>query len=143
MKWSRPPNGWLKCNVDAGVLRAYGMIGSCVVLHDYHDSFVVARFNVQYSNVLTPSVAKALSFREALKWLKEVGMSLMLLESDALVMVNAIKHCKVNDACFGLIIADCISLLKEIPNCSISFVRTLANQVAHVLARASVSLPGM
>ena len=67
----------------------------------------------------------------------------MLLESDALVMVNAIKHYKVNDACFDLIIADCISLLKEIPNCSISFIRTLANQVALVLARASVSIPGL
>ena len=70
VKWSRPPNGWLKCNVDAGVLWAYGMIGLGVVLRDCHGSFVVTRFNAQYFSVLTPSVAKALSFREALKWLK-------------------------------------------------------------------------
>ena len=93
--------------------------------------------------MLTPSVIEALSFREALGWLKEVGMSLVLLESDALVVINAIKHCKVDDACFGLIIADCISLLKEIPNCSVSFVRRSTKQVAYVLARASVSMSGL
>ena len=74
--------------------------------------------------VLTPFVAKALNFREALSWLKEVGMSLVLLEYDALVVINAIKHCKADDACFDLIITDCISLLKELPNCSISDQRT-------------------
>ena len=54
-------------------------------------------------------------------------MSSVLLEPDALVMVN------VDDACFDFIIADCISLLKEIPNCSVSFVRRSTNQVTHVL----------
>ena len=64
----------------------------------------------------------------------------MLLESDSLVVDNAIKHCKVYDACFGLIIADYISLLKQIPNYSISFGRRSVNQVAHVLVRAYVSM---
>ena len=58
-------------------------------------------------------------------------------------MVNAIKHFKVDDACFGLISADYISLLKELPDCSVSFVRKLANQVAHVLDMASVSMSGL
>ena len=93
--------------------------------------------------MLTPSVAQALSFREALNWLKEVGRSLVLLESDALLVINVIKHCKVDNACFGLIIVDCFSLLKEIPNYSVSFVRRSANQVAHVLGRTSVSMFGL
>ena len=57
-------------------------------------------------------------------------MSSVLLESNALVVVNAIKHCKVDDACFGLIIVDCISLLKEISNCSVSLIKRSMNQVA-------------
>ena len=36
----------------------------------------------------------------------------MLLESNALVVINVIKHCKVDDTCFGLILAYCILLLK-------------------------------
>ena len=66
MKRSGSPDGWLKCNVDAGVFQACGIIESCDVLRDYHGAFVAARSNVQHSNVLTPFVAKALSFREAL-----------------------------------------------------------------------------
>ena len=143
VKWSRLPDRWLKCNVDAGMFQVCGIIGSDVVLCDCHGSFVTARSNTWYSSVLTPSVAEALSFREALSWLKEVGMSLVLLESNALIVINAIKHCKVDDACFGFIIADCISLSKEILNCSISFVRRSVNQVAHVLARTFVSMSSL
>ena len=65
------------------------------------------------------------------------------MESDALVVINAIKHCKVVDACFDLIIIDCISLLKEIPNCSVIFIRRSANHVACILARAYVSMSGL
>ena len=42
MKWSRPPDGWLKCSVDARVFHACGMIGLGAVLHDFHGSFVAA-----------------------------------------------------------------------------------------------------
>ena len=63
-------------------------------------------------------------------------MCSMLLKSDALVVINAIKHCKVDNVCFGLIITDCISLLTKIWNCSISFVKISVNQVAHVLTMA-------
>ena len=119
------------------------MIGLGVVLRNFHGSFVIARSNTKHSNVLTPSVAEDLSFREALSWLTEVGMSSVLLESNALVVTNFIKQCKIDDVCFGLIIAYCISILKEIPNCSVSFVRKSANQVAHVLARAYVSMFGL
>ena len=66
VKWSKPSNGWLKCNVNAGVFQACGMIGSGVVLHSCHGYFVAARSKVKYSSVLTPSVAEALSFRETL-----------------------------------------------------------------------------
>ena len=38
--------------------------------------------------MLTSSVIEALSLREALSWLKEVGMSSVLLESDALVVID-------------------------------------------------------
>ena len=40
VKWSRQPDGWLKCNIDVGVFQACGMIGSCVVLRDCYGSFV-------------------------------------------------------------------------------------------------------
>ena len=59
-------------------------------------------------------------------------MCSMLLKSDAFVVINAIKHCKVDNVCFDLIITDCISLLTKIWNCSISFVKRSLNLMAHV-----------
>ena len=45
VKWSRSSDGWLKCNVDAGVFHACGMIGSGAMFHDCHGYFVVAQFD--------------------------------------------------------------------------------------------------
>lgn len=41
-----------------------------------------------------------------------------------------------------MLIADCVKLIKEISCRKVSFVRRSANQAAHVLARASVSMTG-
>ena len=60
----------------------------------------------------------------------------MLLKLYIFVVINVIKHYKVDDAGFCLIIRDCISLLKKIPNCLVSFVKRLTNQMAHILSRA-------
>ena len=60
----------------------------------------------------------------------------MLLKLDVLVVINVIKHYKIDDAGFCLIITNCILLLKKIPNCLVSFVKRLTNQMAHILSRA-------
>ncbi|KAM7529300.1 hypothetical protein LguiB_032710 [Lonicera macranthoides] len=41
-----------------------------------------------------------------------------------------------------LIIQDCISLRKDIDQCTVSFVRRSANVAAHTLARAAISIIG-
>lgn len=65
------------------------------------------------------------------KW--EIGMESVAVESDSLLVVNDINCDLAEDFYFGLIISDCISPVKEILNCSFSFVRKLANQLAHTL----------
>ena len=42
--------------------------------------------------------------------------------------------------CIGLIIEDCKFIIKDLVNCSVSFVRRSVNNIAHLLARASSSL---
>lgn len=59
------------------------------------------------------------------------------------VVVNVIKHCKINDAYFDLIIADYISLLRKILNYLISFVRRSTNRVTHVLVKVSTSMSSL
>ncbi|XVF52569.1 hypothetical protein PTKIN_Ptkin05aG0029000 [Pterospermum kingtungense] len=119
-------------------LLALSKAGYGCIIRDSEGGFIAGRSAVKVSSVLIPSIAEALSFREALSWLKSLHFSSVIVESDAVSVVNALKNNLINDSCFALIITDCISLVKEISGCSVVDVRQSANQVAHSLARASV-----
>ncbi|XVF82038.1 hypothetical protein PTKIN_Ptkin16aG0010900 [Pterospermum kingtungense] len=142
-KWTGPPSGWLKCNVDASVVHSTSVIGSGCVIRDSHGSFTATRAVSQQCSILYPSVAEAISFREAFSWLKDLRMESVIVETDALVVVNAVQYGLTTDSYFGMIIDDCISIIKEIPYYKVSFVRRSVNRVSHVLARASVSMFGL
>lgn len=91
--------------------------------------------------VLDPAVAEAMCFREALSWFKDRGFSYVEVESDALVVVNAINHNKVNDSYLGSIVLDCIVLLRELPNCKVFYVKIRwMNQIAYTLIRVFDSM---
>ena len=65
----------------------------------------------------------------------------MQIKSDCQVLVNAI-----NDPCgyisiVGLIISDYKELMMNILECSVVFVKRSTNWVAHLLARATGSMP--
>ncbi|XVE77401.1 hypothetical protein DITRI_Ditri13aG0059600 [Diplodiscus trichospermus] len=115
-KWQKPSNSNLKCNVDAAVFESM-------------------------SKLSFPFDHRSLSFREAFSWLKELHFDDIIVETDALAVINAISNNVVVDSSFGLIIADCISLVKEIPKCKVTFV--CVNQVAYTLAQASCSMSGL
>lgn len=51
------------------------------------------------------------------------------------LVYNVIASNIVDSSSFGLVINDCISLMQEIPRCTVSHVRRSANHVAHTLAR--------
>lgn len=68
-------------------------------------------------------LAEAISIREAMSWIKELGMHSVVVESDSLTVVNAIKHEKSDGSVFGMIIVDCLKLINDIPLCKVSFVK--------------------
>lgn len=72
--------------------------------------------------MLDSALAKALSIREALSWIKLLGMHSVLFEVDALIIVNAIKHNSCNASYLSMVIDDCISLLKDMPGCQVFIV---------------------
>lgn len=50
-------------------------------------------------------------------------MHSVVVESDSLTVVNAIKHEKSDGSVFGMIIVDCLKLINDIPLCKVSFVK--------------------
>lgn len=67
--WTKPPIGFLKCNVDAALLfQAEGKIGSGIILRESDVNFVTAKSVINSYSSSSAPVAEAISIREALSW---------------------------------------------------------------------------
>ena len=83
--------------------------------------------------------AEALGCRIALTWIQQHSLVNVIVESDAEIVVSLIKSSTALNSSVGLILNDCRSLLGSLEGCSLIHIRRSANQVAHDLARSSVS----
>ncbi|XP_037492799.1 uncharacterized protein LOC119369912 [Jatropha curcas] len=135
--WSRPPEGTLKINVD-GACFSTDYVGVGCVIRDCNGAFIGALQNQKsFSGALEPRFVELLAIHEALSWIKREGWHLVTVESDALDCVRAVLDSNyVDDFNFGLFVFDCKSLLSELRDVNLSYVRRSANDTAHRLARA-------
>ncbi|KAK6123613.1 hypothetical protein DH2020_042645 [Rehmannia glutinosa] len=141
--WSKPRMGEFKCNVDGAVFAREQSIGFGCVIRNHQGRFIAARkgFLPGSSN---PKFAEAMGVREALGWIKEkFKNSPVSLETDSLCVIQAIRGLVSENTYFQNIIEDCLNLLKDLPLVSCIFVRRSANRVAHILAKATDSSPGV
>lgn len=129
-KWQKPRQGWLKINTDAAIFTELNNTGFGWVLRD-HEGRMMAAPTHSIPGLVDPCAAEALGIREVLSWIKNRGLSKIVVESDALVVVNAINGSTPDFYIFGLIVEDCCSLRKEVPSLNFVFVRRFENQVAH------------
>ena len=65
----------------------------------------------------------------------------LVIESNVLDLVWALNFSSQSSLVVGLIVDDCKSLLREINGCVVHFIRRPTNSVAHLLARATDSMP--
>ncbi|WCJ44078.1 hypothetical protein M5689_024770 [Euphorbia peplus] len=133
--WVRPPPGMLKMNVDAALFSNPISVGFGFVLRDENGAFMAAK-NGGFLWNSDPSLVEALSIREALSWIKDRGLSSVLIESDSLVVVQSMASSLEVVSSFNAIVKDCIDILNELSNSSIAFVKRTANSAARCLARS-------
>lgn len=100
-----------------------------------------ARSSAQHVR-LNPKEAEAVAIREALSWLRDKALDNIIVESDALQVINCIRGQQDDSHC-GLVVGDCSQLLGSFTNVSIRFVRRSANVVAHVCAKAAIFISGL
>lgn len=107
------------------------LIKICMCIRDASGSFLQAR---TIKRAFLPSVheGEALTLLEAIKWLKDLDVEQVLIEMGNLRVVQGLK----DSTEFGSILLSCRSLLDNIPNFQINFVRRQENIVAH--SRASM-----
>lgn len=85
-----------------------------MLVRDHHGIFLAAMSCWQCCSILEPALAKVISCREALSWIKELGFHSVVVESNSLVVFGAINHSWIDSFMFGMIIAYCLSIVKEI-----------------------------
>ncbi|XP_073152214.1 uncharacterized protein [Henckelia pumila] len=90
-----------------------------------------------------PNTKEALSIREALKWIKNLQLSPIIVESDALVVIEALHRTVPDHSSLFLIIEDCKLLAQDVSSCSFVYVRRLVNQAAHTFARGTASMSNL
>ncbi|KAL8093812.1 hypothetical protein AgCh_035623 [Apium graveolens] len=84
--------------------------------------------------------AELCGIAEALAWAQEVIAGEVVIESDSLTDVNAVRNGQENLLELGDIVHHCKDMLRDHKRFMVSFVRRQANQVAHKIARIPCEL---
>lgn len=132
-KWQAPEAGGFKLNVDASFYAGSESFSIGMVIRDHTGSFLGGQV-ARYPNVNTVFEAEAMAIAEALSWLMTLPYQGVIVESDSLLSVQAIRCCHVNSLEVGHVLDRCHSLLCSRPDLSVSFVKRQSNKLAHEMA---------
>ena len=103
-KWSKPPDGWFKVNVDATSAHNGDISVGCVV-RNAQGEFVGARCK-RIEGSWCSKEAEAISLKEALGWTKALNLHLCIFETDSKVLAMACNG-RGGDAYFNTIVSYC------------------------------------
>uniref|UniRef100_A0A803PJ09 Reverse transcriptase domain-containing protein n=1 Tax=Cannabis sativa TaxID=3483 RepID=A0A803PJ09_CANSA len=140
-QWTAPIENSIKINVDAAIFEGANSYGIGLVSRDHHGFLVQGRTDLFVGNA-TPELAEAIGVREALSWTKENAWQRVVIETNCLVVIQAIRSSVQMISPFGQVISHCKQLIIDLPFVSVLFVKRSANVVAHNFARASILFPG-
>lgn len=134
-KWAAPTPSFLKLNSDAALFHHEQRTGFGFILRD-STNCVIKCSSWTMQGVLDPTVAEALGIREALSWLKANNFSQVEFETDCQLLVFALQQVIQPSTSLGLVVSDCLNLIRELSSISIVFIPRSTNLIAHQLARA-------
>ncbi|XP_074327790.1 uncharacterized protein LOC141665702 [Apium graveolens] len=139
--WSPPNENKTKINTDAAVFEASNRYSFAFAARNHKGELIEARSSCK-EGCITPECAEAMGIREALSWIKDEQLKDVVVETDCLVAVQAIRGREAMSSYFGILIQDCRNLLKEVKNKGVylKFVKRSANNLAHAFASCSYSV---
>lgn len=136
--WRLPMANRVKVNVDAAIFEASNRYSFAIVVRGSTGELIQAMSSCREGNV-TPDVAEGIAIREALSWVKTQSRSGYEIETDWLLLVQAIRSDSIFLTYLGRIIEECKALLTDLKDRDVilRFVKRSANNVSHYLARYS------
>lgn len=138
--WVKPQENIIKVSVDAATFTEHGAFGIGLAARNSSGEIVHAQTR-RFWGMNQADFAEAIAIKEALSWCKSQGGLQAEIESDCLVVIQAIRSKVPMVLSVGRIIEECRALLLNLNNVSLFFVKRSANMVAHSLARASYYFP--
>ncbi|XP_074341994.1 uncharacterized protein LOC141679391 [Apium graveolens] len=88
--WVKPQPNLVKVSVDAAVFDDRNGVGFGLVARNSDGELVEARA-LFHPSLVSPTVAEAMAFKEALSWMDRKGWHEAVIESDCLIVVQAIR----------------------------------------------------
>ncbi|KAL8089169.1 hypothetical protein AgCh_038806 [Apium graveolens] len=141
--WTCLNENTIKVNTDAAIFESPKRYSWSFVASDHRGELIEAR-NKGVLGDVHPELAKAVGIQEALSWIKEQGKADVVVETDFLEAVQAIRSATSKLSYYGRVIQKCKALLDDLrsKNVVLKFVKRSSNNVAHFLARVG-TLPGL
>ncbi|KAM6590959.1 hypothetical protein CsatA_013564 [Cannabis sativa] len=134
--WVKPIMGKIKVNIDGVIFASDSRFGAAGVARDHQGRFIEG-FTVLREGCVDSAIAELIGVKEALSWIKRKQWGSVVVETDSLVVVQAIQSMVNIPSPFGLQVAACRSLMADLPLVTINFVKRSVNKTAHCLARSS------
>ncbi|KAK2661569.1 hypothetical protein Ddye_000143 [Dipteronia dyeriana] len=139
--WEPPHDGLFKINTDAVLSEKDKASGLRVVISD-NKGRVMAFLCRNVGGYYEPCIAEAMAIRRGFRLAMESGLVPVVLESDALEVVNLLQSKIVPNSELGVIIHDISDIVDNSFLCSFHFVHRLANKVAHGLTKLALAHRG-
>ncbi|KAK3230018.1 hypothetical protein Dsin_001899 [Dipteronia sinensis] len=139
IKWHPPEVGFFKLNTYAAIDVQKWCVGLGMVVRDHFGAvkaYSTQRIEARYS----ASVAEALAILRGISFAIYCGYDHLVIESDALGVVNMINSGTEISTDIGVIIGDIRCLIQNIPDARVKYVSRKANVVAHSLSKLTLTL---
>ncbi|KAL0007347.1 hypothetical protein SO802_008849 [Lithocarpus litseifolius] len=140
-RWSPPPDGRYKANIDAATFQEEGRAGIGIIWRDSNGLVMAfASQNIQ----ITSSVVEmeALAAIRAIELYSELGFDKVVFEGDCQTVVNALTDTSQPLATYGLLIQDAQVLAIQFSGVRFQYADRESNKVAHNLARYARYITG-
>lgn len=125
-----PLNGFVKVNWDTAVNKSKKKIGIGVIIRDCK-SHVRATLADTKDHIIAPDVVEAMAALRTVKFSCELGYSQIILEGDALKIVQALDKGGWNWSIYGHFIEETRGVLNNLQNWKVHHVRRNLNCAAH------------
>lgn len=137
--WKQPQEGTIKINTDAALFEDSNCYAYAMVARDHEGKLVEAISSCKQGRV-DPELAEAIGIREALSWIKAKAWPSVVLETDCLTAIQAIRCSSINLSYLGRVIDECKHIFSALDNRKVILKFVKRENVAHFIATHSSSI---